>query len=725
MNAGEDPSRDKAERLIRSVLLFLLSIAIIAVPAMFSPWTVESGRLKVLALHLVVGCMAVIIVMYAAWAGAFRFPKHGLHWAIGIWLLVNAASVVASPYPYSSLNELWRVAIWVGLHSAVVWAVRSRRAVRALAGLCVLATTLVVGYGIAQHLGYDVVTYSQSPQDRLFSSLGNPNMLAGFLLLMLWTIVGLGLDAKRLWVRVGLGLLAAGMLWCLVLTYTKGAWIALAVSCLIAFAWFISGWRLPFALSRRRRLGLLAISGAVVGLTFLIAHRPILGRLYTLKDSAAVRMVYWAGARGVVQEHPVFGTGIGTFQIVYPDKRPSNFRAAGATYNTLHAHCEPLEILTELGIVGLLCWGWLLFAFYRGVFRTLARGEQCPTRGLMAGMMLGITALLLHNLVDVNLRWYSTPTYFWLFLGLSVAISRLGDGASQDDMELSLPESSAARWALAVVFVAALGATVKVRVVDAWRSEVCYRKGQNLAQRAQWSAALGQTDRAIALDPSNLRAYYQQAYCYYEQKMYGEAIRSYLHLEQLAPHFCQLQYNLAIVYSLMGRWEEAAERFIRAEKSGIAPEGFSSAGLIAKLRAAGADQEKYLAVLQKVIELNPHDPLAHNRLGIYYYERDEFGKAAEEFRKAIEADAAYVPALNNLAGSYYRQKDYPKAIEMCVRILAINPQSHKTRVNLGRAYFLTGQREKAVAHWMQVLQTAPNEPEALACLRELGGGGKP
>ena len=52
---------------------------------------------------------------------------------------------------------------------------------------------------------------------------------------------------------------------------------------------------------------------------------------------------------------------------------------------------------------------------------------------------------------------------------------------------------------------------------------------------------------------------------------------------------------------------------------GIAPAGFSANSLVARLRSNLSDAEKYLAVLQKMADLNPNDPLARNKLGIFHY----------------------------------------------------------------------------------------------------------
>ena len=717
----EEPN-DRWQKITGIIVFLLLCVIVLAVPTVFSAWTTECGRIKVLIAHLAILTGILLVVLQIAVSGRIRIKIDVLTCTILGYLALVLVSTMISPFPYASRNELWRISMLVALFGLVVYAVSTPRRIRVLSALMELAVLLVCAYAIAQKMGYDIITFSQSPTDRVFASIGNPNMFAGFLLLMFWLMVGIGLDSKSLLHRAFLLMLCGAMLTCLLFTYTKGAWIAFVVSAGLFLVWIVTGWRFPYSISRRRRLWL---GGVVIVVCLVVAavfHRPVLNRLYTLRDSAKVRLVYWSGAVGVIRDNPIMGAGAGTFQIVYPDKRPPDFRAYGSTYNTLHAHCEPLVILTEMGLLGIGAFTFLLVAFYRCVFKTLRAYSAQSNRRILIGLSVGITPLLLHNLVDVNIRWYTTSIFFWLALGLTVSIRQM-EGSNNTENRTLLPVGIPLlpRVILAMAIVTILCFLAKTYVIDTFESQIHLRKATDMSKRGKWNEALAAARKAIQKDTSNLRAYYQEAYCHYEQKMYGEAIRAYLHLENLAPNFCQLRYNLGVLYSLMGRWEEAASRFVEAKRMGITPSGFSLTKVLAQLRSKKGDHEKKLGILKAMAEMNPRDPLAYNRLGIHYYEKGRLSEAAKMFQKALHADIKYVPALNNLAGVYYRQQKYTRAIDICKKILRINLDAHKTRVNLGRAYYLTKQHKKAFLEWQEVLRRSPGEKEAQACIQKLSG----
>jgi tetratricopeptide (TPR) repeat protein len=172
-------------------------------------------------------------------------------------------------------------------------------------------------------------------------------------------------------------------------------------------------------------------------------------------------------------------------------------------------------------------------------------------------------------------------------------------------------------------------------------------RGQSIAHPSV-TALLGQTyvrtrayDKAIAVlepyvegEPDHAEAVSLLGQAY---RGAGKLDQAIAFLQNAAANSPRHYLSLAETFEIAHRWEEAAERFVKAEQMGIAPEGFSSAKLIAQLRSKDGDQTKYLAVLQKMIEINPQDPLVHNHLGIYYYERGELNRAIEVFTGALRS----------------------------------------------------------------------------------------
>jgi len=627
-----------------------------------------------------------------------------------------------SRYPQVSLTEIWRLAMLALFYAMVRYSVRTPSAARSVFICCHMALLLVVTYGIMQRLGHDLFAFTNDPKNRLISSMGNPNMLAAFLLLMFWLGFGVALDAKRRSYLLFLLLLSGATLVCLVLTYTKGAWLALLATMVIGG---LSRSRLVPQLRVSRCQRRIVLAFVLIGLLCgVFLGRRVISRLPTLIDSAKLRIVFWRGALRLVGDRPFLGSGTGTFHVVFPTKRASTFREQGAGYNTRHAHCEPLQILTETGVIGLIAFSWLVFVFCRGVLRTLASRKGFLHSDALAGMTLAVTALPLHNLVDVNLRWYVAPMFFWLFLALSANMSTMSSGLQEARDGRGQPHVFFLPFSFRVVFCFSLAillaGCIKVRSIAPFVSEVHTRTALELAGKAKWRAAIDHVRKSICANPQNLQALYLKSYCHFESREYGEALRDLLRLETYAPDYSQLQYYIGMMYGFLGQWGEATERFSRAERAGIMPSGISCENLIEVLTSKKPEDTKSVALIRAHADMNPNDPSAQNHLGLYYFEHDILDMGEEAFKLSLKADAEFIPALNNLAGVHYRRKNYDEALALCRAILRIDRKALKVRINLGRIYYARGQKEDAITEWEQVVSQDPSESEAITCLREAG-----
>ncbi len=702
----------------RAVVFTLLGLMVLAVPLVYSRRTPDSARIKLFIHHLCIAASLAVIVWHAAWTGALRLRFRAMHAAVLLYFAVVAASLLVTDYPLATRNEVWRVFMLLGTYAVTIYALRTPRAIKALLALCVLATLAVCFYGVMQKAGLDPTPYDRDPQQRVFASLGNPNLLAGFLLLMIWLIVGMLLDLRDAWLRGCLGAVLLLALCIMTFTLSRAAWIALGLSGLTFIVWMIVGRRFPVSIPRRRGL---AIGGAcllLIAVGAAVFHGPVLDRLSDLRadgqwgESARTRLTFWRASRELIAEKPVLGYGAGTWQIVFPDKRSTDLWERSPRFNARHAHSEPMEIAVENGIVGLAAFGLLAGAFYVGAFRTLR--QATAFRGVLAGIVLGVTALLLHNAVDVGLRWYALPAFLWMFLGMSVAIGEINTSAESSGRECSvrLPLPLALRMVLAVAVIAGLGLLTHRYVSRSFFAEVHVRSAKNAIKRARYGLASEHAMRAAAYDPSNLEAHYVATNALTKLDRNDEAFEACLQVERLAPHYCELQHNLGVFCCMRGDYEAAARHFAEADRLGVSPDGFSSSEYMEKSRAERA----------RVVRGEPpfDDVATWTKRGMRYLRQGKADEAERCLKQALEADPTFRPAMNNLAGVYFQMERFDEAVVICRDILRVTPDDHQARVHLGLALYQTGDREGAVKEWQEVLRRDPDNADADNYLKQAG-----
>jgi O-antigen ligase len=138
-------------------------------------------------------------------------------------------------------------------------------------------------------------------------------------------------------------------------------------------------------------------------------HDDPRGRLTSSGNNG--RIAQWEVALDAFREAPVRGTGAGTYQLRWAQDRPYRF-------TVIDAHSLYLEVLGELGVVGLLLVGGALVAIGVGLARR-ARGEQ---RGAYA-LVLALAAIwAVHAGIDWD--WEMPAITLWLFALAGLGLSR-------------------------------------------------------------------------------------------------------------------------------------------------------------------------------------------------------------------------------------------------------------------------------------------------------------
>lgn len=262
---------------------------------------------------------------------------------------------------------------------------------------------------------------SLSKTTRIYSYLGNPNLLAGYIL----PAVILSFVAIFAWRSLPKKALAITMFIvnsaCLVLTFSRGGWIGLVASLFVLLVLLLYWWSIdmpPFW--RTWSLPILLVSLGTVSVLAVLFVPPVRDRVLSIfagrgDSSNNFRINVWMAAIEMIKDRPVIGIGPGNsaFNKIYPLYQRPNFTA-------LSAYSVFLEIAVETGLIGLFCFLWLLVVTFNSGFVQLRRlRHQRNVEGLW--LIAGIVALvgmLGHGLVDTV--WYrpQVNTLWWLMVGL-------------------------------------------------------------------------------------------------------------------------------------------------------------------------------------------------------------------------------------------------------------------------------------------------------------------
>ncbi len=108
-------------------------------------------------------------------------------------------------------------------------------------------------------------------------------------------------------------------------------------------------------------------------------------------------------------DHPIIGTGLGTFEMVYP---PYDTLYDAKVVN--HAHNDYLEALAETGVIGGLCCLWFLGIVLLNGLKGMADKESSFGSVLNLSGLVACSGILVHSLVDFNLHIPANALLFFV-----------------------------------------------------------------------------------------------------------------------------------------------------------------------------------------------------------------------------------------------------------------------------------------------------------------------
>lgn len=296
-------------------------------------------------------------------------------------------------------------------------AVNGKRQLDTLVALMVVAATVVCAYGILQYVfrwGYQSAAWVDSDmfssiEFRVPSTLENPNMLGQYLILAI-PLGGAKLLSAKKWPERIFYLCCCGiMCLCMILTFSRGAWLGLLFAGLV------------FVVLLNPRLILLA-PVALIALYFVLPDTVIdrFASIGNLGDnSTSYRVSIWMGVLAMLKDYWLCGIGPGdaAFNMVYPAYSYNGISAP-------HAHNLFLQIVCDAGVVALIVFLVLLFVYFRMMCSALGREKEWGSRMLQIAFTAGVCGFLVQAMTDYSFYNYRVMFLFWAFLALGAAAAR-------------------------------------------------------------------------------------------------------------------------------------------------------------------------------------------------------------------------------------------------------------------------------------------------------------
>ncbi|MFH8625041.1 O-antigen ligase family protein [Streptomyces vietnamensis] len=346
--------------------------------------------------------LLVLICLVRVLRGGTRPLTRAAAVVLGLPVLGICLAAITSHDPAASLPGVARyLQIFVLVPAAVLLTIRDRRDFAVIAWGLVAFALLQGAVGVVQYLTGTGASY-QGEDVRAVGTFGATDVMGMATVVAYGLIVaaGIALGSGPGRVRTA-ALVCAGLLFVpLVLSFSRGAWIATVLACAIQL--LLAGVRRAARVTLvAAALGVVLVGGLGIGSEMVEERVASITQVAAAPDQSVTdRYTMWAAAGRMWRAEPVTGVGLKGF----PQYRDSNASlalssgsdtagagAAFARQPLLSPHNMYLLVLSEQGLVGLLALAGSWVALLVGALRRQRLGADCA---------LVATGLLVWQLID-------------------------------------------------------------------------------------------------------------------------------------------------------------------------------------------------------------------------------------------------------------------------------------------------------------------------------------
>jgi len=638
----------------------------------------------------------IILLMLLAWGaeiavvGEIQFRSTALDIFIIIFCFYSIISTLfLSSYPYASQMVLVQVLSISALYFIVTNNIRSRSQAIRLSVIIISAGFIHAFSHLLQN-----VTGLFHASTGVMLNIGNH--FAGYMVAIIPLAVAMSFVVKDPGKRIMLIFVSVITASAMAFSLIAGAMLAFLLSLMLIALFYASSVN-----TRKQSLLLGSIIICLIVIIFWIGYKPVFKELMTITNleagSPASRLSIWKSTIAIFLDSPITGTGLGTFDYIYPQ-----YRLPDLYLRAMYSHSDWLQLLAELGIIGfaIVLSGTIVF-FFSVIKRLNSRMFRNNWRkGLIIGGLSSVGASAAHALVEFNLHIPAISVILIIITALTSVIA-LGYATTRhsvpilhseiDDLASSLPKRKMKIPIIARIigFICLLifAGVSAFLLINPYNAEALYREGITLEENLIWDKAAEKYQSAIDTAGGNSQYFYALGNIYkkraslskkvnLKEKWIDQAIAAYSRSLEICPangDYCLVMGNL---YEMQGNIKDA---------------------------------EKFYS---KAISLDPSNAYYHRTYGNFCLKQNDTQRVIAEYRKSLDV---YPSDFHNIlkecydiikeSGTNSKERVFTSiALEIC-------PQDYNSHLTLARFFDIQGLSDYAISEYKNAVKLNPDKIE--------------
>jgi tetratricopeptide (TPR) repeat protein len=241
--------------------------------------------------------------------------------------------------------------------------------------------------------------------------------------------------------------------------------------------------------------------------------------------------------------------------------------------------------------------------------------------------------------------------------------------------------------------------------------------GQALFKQGRIDEAIGEYEKAIALDPALDAARLGLGEALTQQGKFDEAVEQFSKVLELNPDNSAARLQLGVLRARQGKYDDAVAAFSEVLRRD--PENISAHNNLGNVLTLQGKQEEAVKHFEKAVQINPHHAGAHNNLALAYKKLGRTADAIAQYREAIRLNPEQAEALNNLAWTLATDpnpeyRNGAEAVQLATRACELTRyQNPVALATIAAAYAETGHFPEAVSFAEQAIEIAKSSQSPL------------
>ena len=643
----------------------IIALVILA-PIAFYPWCIT---VFLPAKGMIAEVLIVLALMF--WGlkiinkEELNFTPTPLNFPILSFISICLLSLIWSNSFFVSLKELPLFLAGPLFYFLITNNINNERQINRILNILLIVGGLFGIYGIFQYNGIDFPFWvGNIGRQNVFGLFGNVNYFAEYLIVPLPIAVSLFFATQNKFKKILLLIVILAIGTSLIVTFTRGSYLSFGVSFIfMSFLFLIS--RGKNFIKRNKKI-FIAILGIIIITTSLfiipnplnksgtaierIKSRISISQL-TQDYSIKRRIATWKYTVLMIKDHPLLGSGIGTFKY-NTLKYQAEFFAQGENRSLYphgfadKAHNEYLQLWAEIGIVGLGIFIWLIISYFSYGLKILRKIKDEYRQGIIIGLMGAVVAVLVDGIFGFPLHLPATIVLFWLALGLTVAVGLLKDEVNAQEIKMIRKNSNISRFKpLLYILIILLTVFLCITVIRPFIARIYWYYGFKEIEKENWNKAIKTYQEALKWDPYLGEIYYDIGKILETKEFYGVAMEYFEKAEKYIDS-PDLPKSFALIYLKKGQLDKAA----------------------IKLKQAISYQSDEKSML----------PL-YSELGNTYLRLKRYKSAEIAFKNALKINPDFVNSHYGLAGAYLNQNLSNEALIELRKVIELAPDSQEAK----------------------------------------------